>query len=354
MQLVSASHPSIRTMGRIDDDDPAGQIWVFPYTQASFGFTGTSLSMLLTNHCAGGESDVGVMLDGLSYTIHIPANENEIAVTLAEHLPDIEHEAVVYKRRDGQHYIELHGFGIDDDAQVLPPSTTAPTRRIEVFGDSVSAGERNEATRYAGRADPVADLSGYSDSWRSYAAITARHCNAELHNVSQGGAALIDGIGWFNGPALEDLIGMESIWNRIEYNPALHRSKRWDFSRFTPHVVIVALGQNDSHPHDFMKDDYFGTEAAAWRNRYAEFIDRLRSIYPNALIICMTTVMSHDAAWDRAIADVARAAHDTKVVHHLFSRNGSATPGHPRIIEHEEMANELTSFIERFGDDIWQ
>jgi hypothetical protein len=341
-------------MGRIDDDDPARQIWVFPYTQASFGFTGTSLDILLTNHWAGGESDVGVMLDGLSYKIRIPANETELSVTLADHLPDIEHEVVVYKRRDGQHYIELHGFGIDDDAQILPPSAPAPTRRIEVFGDSVSAGERNEATRYTGHVDPAADLSGYSDSWCSYAAITARRCNAELHNISQGGAALIDGIGWFNGPDPKGLKGMESIWDRIEYNPNLNCSKRWDFSRFTPHVVIVAIGQNDAHPHDFMKDAYFGREAAQWRNRYAEFIARLRSTYPRALIVCMTTVMNHDAAWDRAIADVSQAARDAKVVHHLFSRNGSATPGHPRIIEHEEMAKELTLFLERLGDDIWQ
>ena len=66
---------------------------------------------------------------------------------------------VVYKRQDGEHYLEITGFLIDDQARVLPPATPAPIRRIEVYGDSVSCGERNEAALYTGKADPDTDLS---------------------------------------------------------------------------------------------------------------------------------------------------------------------------------------------------
>lgn len=28
------------------------------------------------------------------------------------------------------------------------------------------------------------------------------------------------------------------------------------FSRYIPHVVVVAIGQNDNHPVDYMAEDY--------------------------------------------------------------------------------------------------
>ena len=42
-----------------------------------------------------------------------------------------------------------------------------------------------------------------------------------------------------------------------------------------------------------------------------------------------------------------------KIVRFKFKRNGIGTPGHLRIPEAEEMAEELTKFIESFGEEIW-
>ncbi|WP_240539305.1 GDSL-type esterase/lipase family protein [Bifidobacterium sp. SO1] len=411
---ITPGNPALRTMGRIDDADPERPIWVFPYTQAAFRFTGTSLTATVVNHWNYGDTKIGVIIDGMQTAVRIPSGAADptantayadgnvygpVTVTLAENLPNIEHEAVVFKRQDGMHYLEILGFGLDTGAEIMPPLDPAPTRRIEVFGDSVSCGERNEAALYVGKADPDVDLSGYSNAWYSYAAITARNLGAALHDTSQGGAALIDGIGWFCGP---DYIGQESIWDRIEYNPALGETKPWDFARYTPHVVIVAVGQNDSHPVDFMAEDYHGEQASHWRARYVDFLRGIHARYPKATIICTTTVLRHDPAWDRAIdeavrefnatigeptsepfgttryaaADTADSAHravtgtaaactatdlthpkdehGAVAYHFLYSRNGAATPGHPRVAEHEEMARELTAFIQSLGDDIWE
>lgn len=349
--LIPPNHPAIRTMGRIDDADPARPVWVFPYTQARFRCTGTSVGVTLVNRRDYGDSTVGAVVDGVQVRLRIPVDDEPITLTIADHLPDIEHDVIVFKRQDGEHHLEILGFIVDDGSRVMPPAAPEPTRRIEVYGDSVSCGERNEAMLYAGRADPEVDLSSYSNAWFSYAAITARLLNARLHDVAQGGAALLDGIGWFDGP---DYTGMESIWDRIEYNPRLGDSRPWDFSRYTPHVVVVALGQNDSHPADFMADDYDGAQARRWRARYGDFVHALRGRYPDAFIVLTTTVLDHDAAWDRAIDEVCAGVGDPKVVHFLYTRNGSATPGHPRVAEHREMADELAAFLEGFGDDIWR
>ena len=396
--IITPTDPAIRTMGRIDDAHPDRPVWVHPYTQAAFRFTGTSLDVTLVNHWNYGDSHLGVVIDGVAAKVRIPSGNagqdapaagwddglgrggEPATVTLADGLPDIEHEAVVYKRQDGQHYVELLGFGLDEGATVLPTTLPEPTRRIEIYGDSVSCGERNEALLYAGQADPDVDLSGYSDSWKSYGAIAARDLGAALHDVSQGGVSLVDGIGWFAGPGY---VGQESMWDRIEYNPVLGAAVPWDFSRYTPHVVIVAVGQNDAHPDDFMASDYDGGQARRWRSRYVDFLRAIHTRYPKATIVCMTTVLQHDPAWDRAIdeavqsfnaipdlppaepfgdavdATVAEAVASDgdarPVAHHLlFSRNGAATPGHPRVVEHEEMARELTAFLASLGDGIWK
>lgn len=378
MRTIPFDDPALRSMGRIDDDDPRAPVWVFPYTQVSFRCTGSRIRVKLRNHWNYGDILLGAIIDGLEVKVPVPIDTKHdgismengypnrvpnasgaelaaITVDIAEHLPDIEHEVTIFKRQDGgMCHLEMLGIELDDDAAILPPADTRPTRRIEVYGDSVSCGERNEAVRYVGQADPEADLSGYSDSWHSYAAIAARALGAELHDVSQGGAPLLDGIGWFNAP---HYLGMESIWDRIEYNPALGGSKPWDFARYTPHVVLVALGQNDAHPHDFMAADYAGETARRWRARYVDFVHALRARYPKALIVLATTILVHDPAWDRAIGEVCetvRGEGDTRVEHFLYSRNASGTYGHPRIPEDEEMAGELVAYLESFGPGLWE
>lgn len=363
MQTISILSPEIRTVGRITTTDDY-QTWVFPYTQAQFRFTGSTLAVQLRNYWNYGNIRLGAMIDGIQYRLVIPTpdepdfpayctQEGELlTITIADHLPQVEHQAVIFKRQDGgMHYLDVHTILIDDDATLTAPIIPDEPRRIEIYGDSVTCGERNEAVLYAGKPDPDADLSAYSNAWYSYGAITGRNLNADVRLIAQGGAPLLDGIGWFNEP---NYIGMESIWNRATYNPALGTSQPWNFDDgYAPQVVIIALGQNDSHPHDFMATQYAGKAAAFWRERYGDFIRALRSQYPDAHIICTTTIMEHDAHWDRAIAEVVANFHDPQVTYFSYSNAGTGTPGHPRIAEDAKMARELTTCIESFGAELW-
>ena len=133
-------------------------------------------------------------------------------------------------------------------------------KRIEVYGDSVSAGEVSEAVDFVGKEDPVHN-GGYSNSWYSYAWITARKLKAQIHDIAQGGIALMDRIGWLQEP---NQIGMETVWNKVHYNTRLSGMSDWDFSKYIPQVVIVAVGQNDCHPEDYMKEEYCHPQARKW------------------------------------------------------------------------------------------
>ena len=83
----------------------------------------------------------------------------------------------------------------------------------------------------------------------------------------------------------------------------------------------------------------------------------MRTKYPNARFILLLTVLMHDPQWDKAIDEIARelnAEGDSKVSHLTFTRSGKATPGHPRLSEQYEMAEELTAYISKMGDAVWE
>ena len=225
-----------------------------------------------------------------------------------------------------------------------------PERRIEVYGDSVSAGEVSEAVDYTGKEDPEHN-GEYSNSWYSYAWMTARRLNAQIHDIAQGGIALRDHTGWFYEP---EAIGMETAWNKIHYNPLFGNATEWDFSKYTPQVVIVAIGQNDNHPDDYMKEDYNSERSKQWREHYKAFIEGMKKQYPEAKIVCCTTLLFHDESWDRSIGEVVKELDHPDVTQCLFTRNGKGTPGHLRIPEAEEMSQELADYIEKLNVKGWE
>ena len=73
-----------------------------------------------------------------------------VYVTIAEQLPNIMHEVTIFKRQDeGNNRYDMISIELDDNAQLLPPSATKPSRRMEFYGDSVPAANvaRHCATR---------------------------------------------------------------------------------------------------------------------------------------------------------------------------------------------------------------
>lgn len=347
-QLILPDHECLQYMGRIDDRCRQAPVLVFPYTMIRTRFTGRTVGMILKNHRGCWDNYFGFIIDGVQGKIRLPEDCARVCLTLADTLDDGWHELTLFKRMDSCHTVTFLGLSIEKGAQLRRPDPL-PQRRIEVYGDSVSAGEVSEAVSFCGMADPE-HQGEYSNSWYSYAAMTARLLGAQLHDIAQGGIALLDGTGWFAAP---DYVGIESIWDKVQYHPDLGPQVPWDFSRYTPHVVIVAIGQNDSHPYDFMAMDDAGAAAENWRKHYECFIRRLRQTYPGALIILTTTVLRHHSGWDRAIDDVCRSMNDERIVHFLYSGNGALTPGHIRIPEALAMARELAGFIDTFGDALW-
>lgn len=343
MKIVSNDR-KLKYSGRIDWTDPAAPVFIFPCTSVCMGFTGKMLKIHVANRRIYWDSYLGYILDGVQGKVKLP-DDGEECIDLSDLISgEGSHEIMIFKRQDACHVITFYGFEIEDDSNIIALEEKTVCK-MEVYGDSVSAGEVSEAVAYTGKEDPKHD-GEYSNSWYSYAWMTARKLGAEIHNIAQGGIALMDGTGWFYEP---DYIGMESVWDKVNYIPDFGQIVPWDFSQYTPQVVLVAIGQNDSHPYDFMKENYNCSQSKRWREHYKAFLLNIRERYPDAYVICCTTLLKHNDAWDCAIDQVVGEVCDKRILHYTFSRNGKGTPGHLRISEAEEMAEEMAAYIRKLN-----
>lgn len=345
---IDLDHENLQYSGRIDVSNPKRPEFIFPASSLSFSFKGTGAAVVICNHGAYWDNYLGILIDGKQEKALLPKT-GSVRIVLAENLLEEEHQIMIFKRQDSCHEFAVEGLELFDGGELLPMQEK-PYRKIEVYGDSVSAGEVSEAVAYVGKEDPEHN-GEYSNSWYSYSWMTARKLNAQLHDIAQGGIALLNGTGWFAAP---EFVGMEDVWDKVHYNPELGGATTWDFGNYVPHVVIVAIGQNDNHPRDYMKEDPDGEQAQRWRKAYKAWIQEIRHRYPRAVILLTTTILEHDVSWDQSIEQVCRELDDEKIIHFLYSNNSAGTPGHIRIPEAEQMAEELSRFIEEMPKNIWE
>ena len=344
--IFNADNSAISYMGRVDFSDKKAPKFFYPGTQASFVTDGTFVKATLNVKNFWGELTVGVIIDGKPFRIAVTdeINGKDTVYTIAENLEKGKHEVVIYKAHAANQLLTLKS--IETDGQLLSADKKY-SLKLDVYGDSVCAGEVIEAGDYVGKCDPENHNSRYDNVYYSFVMQTARKLGAEINNNSQGGIALFDGTGYFHMP---NCIGLESTYNKMCYFPEGGELSDWDFARYTPDFVIIAIGQNDKHNAEKNTDDIDISDVdyrRKWKEKYKELVRDLNNSYKTAVFILTTTVLMHDKDWDKAIEEICEELCGEGICcrKNTFSRNGTATPGHPRIIEHNEMANELTEFI---------
>lgn len=332
---ISMNDSKIKYQGRIELEDGL-PLFTFPMTSLEFNFIGTYIEIEITNYRWIRNNYMGVIIDGVQTKFELIHENDKKTYIVATDLSNKEHNVKIFKRMDSAHYVKIHSITIDGELTKRPEDEKL---KIEVYGDSISAGSVVEAVGFEGKDDPEHD-GEYSNAFYSYGNLTAQKLNAQIHDIAQGGIALMDGTGNFHG--LE--IGMESTYDKVKYNPHLGNVTTWDFSKYTPDIVIIALGQNCKKPVELM-EDIESELASKWREHYIAFVKKLRAHYNDALIILQTSVMTHNENYDKSISRIVESLNDDKVCQIIFDGNGSTTDGHPRIQEHEKMSDELIKLI---------
>ena len=337
-----ADDPAFYYTGRIDFSQPEAPVFYWPGTSVAFRFEGPSLSIVLEDH--DGENYYNVFVDDYKNPIVIDCNSGRAVYPIATQLKDTVHTALIFKRTEcegSENYTTFHGVVLAR-GKSLHPVESKPQRRIEYFGNSITCGYGIEA--------PIGEEEGLlasRNNWLAYSALTARELNAEYHCSSKSGIGIT--ISWFNQI-------MPEIWDRLApWNP----ESQWDFSQWTPDVVVVNLFQNDSwlvnlpdHPEFQRRFSEAGHAPSPDEliDAYVAFIRDLRSVYPDQPIICALGSMDAVKAgspWPdyirQAVHNMKTEYDDTNLYVHIFEYDGLGL--HPKIKDHEKMASELANLI---------
>lgn len=330
---IKADNPHYQFTGRVDFADPLAPLISWPGTSVASVFTGPEVSVVLDDQ-QGKNYFSAFIDDDWENPIVIAARQGEHVYPLAKDLAAGPHKLTLFKRTEGEEGSTLFKGLILADGQELQAPARRPVRRIEFFGDSITSGMGNEADLEAGDAE-LAEKNHFL----SYAAITARALEAEHHAISQSGIGIM--ISWFD-------FTMPDFYDQL--NAVGNNDSRWDFSLWTPDVVVINLFQNDSWLVDERLKPVPDREARI--QAYIDFISRIRKLYPEATLICALGSMDatkEGSPWpgyiEQAVARIKQEQGDEHIHTLFFPFTGFGK--HPRVEHHQQNAALLTDFIRK-------
>jgi len=334
-RIVSASNAAIEYSGRTNRSSEESVRLNWPGSSIRINFEGASIAALLQDE--SGDNYYNVILDNDSLFILRPQTIKQYQV-LASNLSKGPHTIEIFRRTEwNKGSTNFYGFKINANAKLLAKSPPKK-RKIEFYGDSITAGFAVEDTSGKDLYDSI-----YTNNYASYAAITARHFEADYQCVCRSGIGLT--VSW-------DPLIMPELYDRLI--PTDSNSK-WDFSLYRPDVVVVNLFQNDSwlvnlpeHPEFIKRFGDKNPDEAFIISAYQEFIAGLRVHYPAANIIC--TLGSMDATkdgslWPGYVQKAVASLKDKNVYTHFMPYEESTA--HPNVQQQKNMANSLIEFIEK-------
>ena len=255
---VAAPAPTVKLVGRFDRTDPTAIRFAWSGSMIVGRFKGTGISARLKDE--SGKNHFQVLVDGEPKAVFKTDHTKE-TFSLAEGLPDGVHEVALYKRTEAK-VGEVSFLGFDPQGTMLPPPPGAE-RRMEIIGDSISAGFGNEGP---GATCPF--VPAEENQYSTYGAVAARELKAEHVTIAWSGKTIGEMTDYYE----------RTLPDRPE--------SVWDFTAWTPQLVVMNIGTNNFATYDPGETRYVRI--------YTNLFDRIRKAYPKAFIVCLLGPMLTD------------------------------------------------------------
>lgn len=320
--------PSPRWVGRfVPSTNGKRCAWSGCFVEARF--SGTKITLRLKD---SGANRFAITLDGKESRLTPMANVD--TYVLGDGLAPGEHVVRVMKDTEASvAETEFLGLEVGAGGQFLP--LAVPSRRIEVIGDSISAGYGDLGL------GPNCNFSVDTESFReTYASVLGETYGADVVGVAWSGIGVYRNYGG----------GMTNTMPTL-YPRALPASttSAWSFASWLPDVVLLNLGTND----------FTGSSPpqAAFETTYESFVTTIRKNYPAAYILAITggpmligTASQNERAWVKNVLQKLTTAGDKKLGQielpaQTGSHGGIGCDYHPSVGEHTFMAGEIAKLV---------
>ncbi|TWI98069.1 lysophospholipase L1-like esterase [Mucilaginibacter frigoritolerans] len=335
-QLITVKNNDkhIRYMGRIAQTDTVSEL-SWSGSSIKINFTGSGISAVLKDE--RGDNTYNVIVDNKVISVLRP-DPIKKEYKLASNLLGGKHTLELFKRSEwAMGKTRFYSFELNKGGRFLP-ADPARKRKIEFFGDSITCGYADEDSTGQDRG-----TSPYENGYLSYATLTAKHFDAEFNNTSKSGIGIM--VSWFP-------FTMPDMYDRLDANDP---NSKWDFTKYTPDLVVINLFQNDSWLVNLPNNDQFkakfGTTAPTPQfivNAYSNFIKTIRGKYPKAQIICILGSMDatkQGSPWPGYIEKAVASLNDKNIYTHFIPYKN--TNGHPSVKEQQAMADDLIAFMNK-------
>ncbi|MBQ8684024.1 MAG: hypothetical protein IJ518_05880 [Clostridia bacterium] len=291
------------------------------------GFTGTEIGIRLrTLKNANHDKDYfNVSIDG-GESFLLVTDMSRVEYTLATGLKDGYHTVRVTKRTEAQFSSQFQFEGFLYGSSQPAPAPARKTRRIEIYGDSISAGYGNEAKENGFRLNE-------ENIDKTYGALAAAALDAEYTVIA------LSGHGMYESLSQSTTEVTPKYFDRI-----LHKNDvKYKFDQPAPDVVVIHLGTNDAN---------MGVSMADYRKAYLRFVANIRRQYPDAYIVC-TTAGGNTTVWDTIdeVVNMRKQLYsDVKIGHFIYMYDDIAgtvgADGHPSVYGHQQIGDALTAYIQ--------
>ncbi len=328
LKTFTADNQLFQYVGRIDFSNPARPRFWSPGVYIKAKFKGSVCELLVNDQELWGKNHnyIEIQIDNNKpFKIQTTGKENRLVV--ADKLSQGEHIITICKNTESNiGYLEFIGLR----CAALLPLPPKPARKIEFIGNSITCGASTD----------LSDIPCGKGVWQdqhnaylSYGPTVARKLYAQWVLSAVSGIGLIHSCCGLP-------ITMPQVFDKIELRGD---SLQWDFKRYQPDVVTICLGQNDG-----LQD------SIKFCGAYVDFISRLRTFYPSAEFILLSSPMGDaklTAMLKNYLAGITRkvkAKGDKKLSTYVYKkqyRNGCDS--HPDLAEHKQIADELGSFIKK-------
>ena len=328
--FVGADNKLVQYVGRINFTNPQLPRYWQPGVYVKARFTGTFCNVIVTDEMLGGKNHnyLEIVVDD-TVLLRLKTKGRRDTIEAANGLTEGSHTILIAKNTEANiGYMEFVGL----QCKSLLPLPPKPKRRMEFIGNSITCGASADASEVPCHTGVWQDQH---NAYLAYGPVTARNLDAQwiLSSVS--------GIGLIHSCCNMDVV-MPQVYDNINMRNNKD-SMKWNFANYQPNVVTVCLGQNDG-----IQDSVIFCSA------YVTFLQRLRSHYSKAQIICLTSPMADSAlaaSQRNYITGIEQLMHkqgDKKVSHYFFvKRYYHGCDAHPDVAEHKEIAGELTAYVKK-------
>jgi len=275
LRAYDSDDPNLTYVGRIDFTNPKAPAFSAPGVYITVRFKGVAVNVKVKS-VSSSSNYFDLVVDGVTAnSVKIQTSGNTDYIQGAKDLPYQEHTVTLVKRTEANPGpTAFLGFQF---AGTILPAPSAKPHKIEVIGDSISAGSGNMAGDGSANCQ---NSTAYSDANLSYGPILARQLNADYHVTAVSGIGLIRNYNCGNPNT------MPVVYDRVYFEQSSNAdagTNVWDTADYEPEAILIGLGTNDFSPDDCSKPALNETvdpvNFALWQATLKSFILRLRSAY---------------------------------------------------------------------------